>query len=71
MIATLEELGHPVPKPSSSGASGKFVARLPKTLHARLAARARQEGVSMNTLVATFLAEGMGRREGDAGRGST
>lgn len=36
---------------------------MPKTLHTRLKARAKQEGVSMNLLVATFIAEGMGRRE--------
>jgi len=41
-------------------ASGKFVLRVPKSLHARLIARARQEGVSMNTLAATLLAESMG-----------
>ncbi len=63
VIATLEATGHPVPEPGSGGASGKFVARLPKSLHARLAARARSEGVSLNLLVAALLAEGMGRRE--------
>lgn len=53
----------PVPPPNSGGEPGKFVQRLPKSLHARLAARARQEGVSLNTLVLTFIAEGLGRRE--------
>lgn len=37
--------------------------RVPRSLHARLALRAKQEGVSMNALVSTFLAEGLGRRE--------
>ena len=41
----------------------KFIQRMPKTLHARLVLRARQEGVSMNTLVNTMLAESLGRRE--------
>lgn len=63
VLATLEEMGHPVPEPGSGGASGKFVQRVPKSLHARLAARARLEGVSMNTLVATMLAEKLGARE--------
>jgi antitoxin HicB len=43
--------------------SGKFVQRVPKTLHAKLAALARQEGVSLNTLVLTFIAEGVGTRD--------
>ncbi|MDR2209678.1 MAG: type II toxin-antitoxin system HicB family antitoxin [Azoarcus sp.] len=61
-IAALENAGHPVPAPNSGGvASGKFVARVPKTLHAALAARAKSEGVSLNTLVLTFIAAGMGK----------
>lgn len=63
VIETLKEMGHPVPEPGFGGVSGKFVQRLPKNLHARLAARAKAEGVSMNTLVATMLAEGLGARE--------
>jgi len=63
-IAALESMGLPVPEPGSGGSySGKFIQRVPKSLHARLAARAKQEGVSMNTLVNTFLAESLGRRE--------
>jgi len=61
-IAALEAHAHPVPAPGSGGAvSGKFVARVPKSLHTALAARAKMEGVSLNTLVLTFMAEGMGR----------
>jgi antitoxin HicB len=53
-----------VPAPNSGGvASGKFVARIPKSIHAQLATRAKAEGVSLNALVLTFLAEGLGRRE--------
>ncbi len=63
-IAALEDLGLPVPAPGSGGAfSGKFIQRVPRSLHARLAARARQEGVSMNALVTAFLAEGLAGRE--------
>ena len=51
------------PKPGEP-ASGKFIARVPRSIHARLSARARQEGVRMNALVSTFLAESLGRREG-------
>lgn len=62
VLAVLEEDGHPVPKPGETQ-SGKFMQRLPKSLHARLTARAKQEGVSMNTLVVSFIAEGLGRKE--------
>ncbi|MDR0380351.1 MAG: toxin-antitoxin system HicB family antitoxin, partial [Candidatus Accumulibacter sp.] len=33
------------------------------SIHAKLATRARSEGVSLNTLVLTLIAEGLGRRE--------
>jgi len=63
-IAALEAKGFPVPAPNGGGvASGKFVARVPKTIHAQLATRAKAEGVSLNTLVLAFIAEGLGRRE--------
>ncbi len=56
-----------VPAPNSGGiASGKFVARVPKTVHAQLATRARAEGVSLNALVLAFIAQGLGRKEGQA-----
>ena len=60
-IAALKAKKLPVPSPNSGGvASGKFVARVPKTVHARLATRARAEGVSLNALVLTFIAQGLG-----------
>ncbi len=62
-IDAVREAGREVPAPGEP-ASGKFVARIPKSMHARLSARARQEGVSMNALVSAFLAESLGRREG-------
>lgn len=67
-IAAAIDMGRPVPAPTARPVellevSGKFVARLPKSLHARLAVRARQEGVSLNTLVLTFIAEGLGHRD--------
>lgn len=66
-IATLKAKAVAVPAPNSGGvASGKFVARVPKTIHAQLATRARVEGVSLNTLVVTFIAQGLGRKEGHA-----
>ena len=52
--------GDPIPKPSE--ASGQWRQRVPKSMHARLVAKARQEGVSLNTLVTTLIAEGLGQR---------
>lgn len=63
-IAALESLNLPVPEPGSGGNySGKFIQRVPRSIHARLVMRAKQEGVSMNSLVTSILAESLGRRE--------
>nr|VFJ64272.1 MAG: antitoxin HicB [Candidatus Kentron sp. DK]VFJ67304.1 MAG: antitoxin HicB [Candidatus Kentron sp. DK] len=59
-LRAAEETGREIPSPGQKP-SGKFVARVPRSLHARLTARARQEGVSMNALVSAFLAESLGR----------
>ncbi len=56
-LKTSEAFGDPIPEPGSGGESGSFVARLPKSLHAKLKARAAQEGVSLNMLVVSFLSE--------------
>jgi antitoxin HicB len=64
-IAAMKEAGHPIPPPSVEpvgGYSGKWQLRAPKSLHRRLAERARREGVSLNTLAVTLLAEGLGER---------
>ncbi len=65
-IQTMEELGIPVPLPRSGGFSGKFMARVPKSLHSKLVAKAKREHVSLNLLVATILAEGVGSGGGMA-----
>ena len=67
-ISAAADMGKSIPKPIAKPvelieASGKFVARLPKSLHARLVAKAKQEGVSLNTLVLSFIAEGLGHKE--------
>ncbi len=56
-LQTAEECGDPIPEPNSGGESGRFVTRVPRSLHAKLVARAAQEGVSMNTLVVSILSE--------------
>ena len=59
-----KDWGREYPKPVKAGTSGKFVQRLPKSLHAKLVKRAKLEGVRLNTLVLAFIAEGIGKREG-------
>jgi antitoxin HicB len=66
-IAALREAGQPVPEPTAATtASGKFVARVPKSVHAKLSSRARAEGVSLNTLVVSLLSEGLGKKSAQA-----
>ena len=63
-MAALAAEGFAVPAPNGGGeAAEKFVARVPRSIHAQLARRAKSEGVSLNTLVLAFIAEGLGRRE--------
>lgn len=61
-LRTLDELKRPVPK-TGEVYGGQWRQRVPKSLHAALARRAEHEGVSLNMLVTTMLAEGMGRRD--------
>ena len=64
-IDAMREAGRRIPPPSAEpgeGYSGKWQLRAPKSLHRRLAERARREGVSLNTLAVTLLAEGLGTR---------
>ena len=62
-LPTVKEFGDPIPKPASAeAASGQFRLRVPKTIRARLTQRAEQEGVSLNTLATTPIAEGLGKR---------
>jgi len=64
-ISAMTEAGRPIPPPSvepAQGYSGKWQLRAPKSLHRRLAERAKREGRSLNTLAVTLLAEGLGER---------
>jgi antitoxin HicB len=59
------EEGWPIPRPEGPPEpealpSGRFVTRLPKTLHARLIRQARRERVSQNQLVLSYVAAGLG-----------
>lgn len=46
--------------------SGRFVVRLPKSLHAALEREAAAEGVSLNQLVVVKLSVGLGKLTGAA-----
>lgn len=59
---TMAEQEDPGALPAPKTYSGQFVQRIPKTLHMRLARRAESEGVSLNHLAATLLAEGLAGR---------
>lgn len=58
-LAAAREQGRTVPD-AGGQLSGKWVQRVPKSLHARLVGRAQREGVSLNTLVVSLIAEGLG-----------
>jgi len=69
-VSALADMGREIPAPAfvpedmtTFDASGKFLTRVPKSIHARLSSRAKAEEVSLNTLVLTFIAEGLSRRE--------
>lgn len=53
--------GWPLPEVQGvSQYSGQFRLRVPRSLHAELAARAEAEGVSLNALVVSYIARGLG-----------
>ncbi len=67
-VSARADIGKKIPEPSyrpepAPTASGRFVTRLPKSIHAKLAERAKVEGVSLNTLVLALIAEGLGRKD--------
>ena len=60
-LKTAKQFNDPIPEPSLPNKfSGQWRLRIPKSLHAALVLRAKQEGVSLNTLAATLLAQNLG-----------
>jgi antitoxin HicB len=60
-VEAVIELGQNVPEPvAEHDYSGKIVLRLPRSLHRVAAIRAEQDGVSLNTFLATAIAERVG-----------
>jgi predicted RNase H-like HicB family nuclease len=61
-ISVALEDGRPIPEPRREQSySGRFLVRLPRSLHAALASKAEREGVSLNQYVTTALAFVAGR----------
>ena len=60
-LAVAQEFGDKVPGPFAT-VSGRFVQRVPRSLHAQLIAQARAEGVSLNTLIVALVSQGLGLR---------
>ncbi len=69
-LAVAQEFGDKLPTPFSA-ASGRFVQRVPRSLHAQLIGQAEAEGVSLNTLVVSLVAQGLGRRQARPRRPAT
>jgi len=58
------EAGDEIPEPQHNELlpSGKWLQRVPKSLHKKLAELAKQEGVSLNQMATSILAEAVGKR---------
>ena len=61
-IETAKKYNDPIPSPGANSHSGQWRIRAPKMLHEKLAYQAKHEGVSLNTLAISLLAEGIGFR---------
>lgn len=60
-IETRLEDGLPVPEPAPEEPSGRVSLRMPSSLHAKLIRIAERQGVSLNLLLSSILAEYVGR----------
>lgn len=67
-IETALELGRPIPMPEEHKPedefSGKLSLRLPKSLHKMLSEQSIKEGCSINQLIVTYIALGLGNEFG-------
>ena len=60
-ITAAKEKCREIPAPGEiENQSGKWVQRVPRSLHARLTKQAKREHVSLNTLVVSILSESLG-----------
>ncbi len=64
VVETIVEDHEPLPAAAvRPAASGQFRLRVPRSLHVQLVNRAELEGVSLNTMAVTLLAQGITRVE--------
>lgn len=59
-LAAASDYDIAIPEPSTG--TGRWLQRAPKSLHKKLVVQARDEGVSLNTLVLSLLAEALGKK---------
>lgn len=63
-LAAAKKMKREIPKPGvslpSGEFSGKYLQRLPKSLHEELSKRAKFEGVSINQLTLSYISRGLG-----------
>lgn len=60
-LVVAKEKGLEIAEPNTTlNESGKWVQRVPRSLHARLRRKAKAEHVSLNTLVVSILSEALG-----------
>lgn len=70
-IETAKHLKRDIPEPNSYLAenfSGKYLQRLPKSLHAELSKKADYEGISINSLALSYIAKGLGFEDSNSYR---
>ena len=61
-----KERGEAIPQPSDyNECNGKIALRIPKSMHRRLVMKADEEGVSLNQLLVSYLAEMLGSKSKD------
>jgi antitoxin HicB len=66
-IAFALQCGETIPEPNTdSQFSGKFIVRIPKSLHRQLSEESEREGVSLNAFVSAALARAVGELQADA-----
>lgn len=59
-LESCQEEGYPIPEPFNvRGYSGKFVLRVPKSLHKKLVEKANEEGISLNQEANYCITKGM------------
>lgn len=68
-LSATKEMGRVIPQPGDfEKQSGKWVQRVPKSIHLRLVKKAEAEGVSLNTLVISIIAEALGTNNTTPGK---